>query len=88
MRSNGITDKGIYHADLYEFLTETITLVNELKADFNLLHADVTGIRTKIVNINAKLDADAGVTDTNYGALQNPAAMTATTIAASDLSLT
>jgi hypothetical protein len=36
---------------------------------------DVTAIRTALVATTAKLDADAGVTDTNYGALNNPAAL-------------
>lgn len=35
-----------------------------------------TAIYNSIVGINAKLDADAGVTDTNYGALWNPVAVT------------
>ena len=35
-----------------------------------------TAIYNSIVGINAKLDADAGVTDTNYSALWNPVAVT------------
>ena len=41
----------------------------------NLL-ADVTAIRASILLITAKLDADGGVTDTNYAATTNPAALT------------
>lgn len=36
---------------------------------------DLTSLRAAIIAMNAKLDADAGVTDTNYGALTNPAAL-------------
>lgn len=36
---------------------------------------DATSLRASIVGINAKLDADGGVTDTNYAALWNPAAL-------------
>jgi hypothetical protein len=36
---------------------------------------DLAALRTSITGITAKLDADAGVTDTNYAALHNPAAL-------------
>ena len=65
-----------------------ITLANELKTDYTALLADVTAIRTSVVGITAKLDLDAGVTDTNYAATQNPAALTATAIAAANATLT
>lgn len=39
---------------------------------------DLTALRTAIVAITAKLDADAGVTDTNYGSTCNPAALETT----------
>ena len=42
------------------------------------LLADITAVRTAVVAINAKLDADAGVTDTNYAATCAPAALTTT----------
>ena len=48
-----------------------------LVAEFNKLLADVTAIRTALVAITAKLDADGGVTDTDYNA-ENPAALTST----------
>ncbi|CAK0756213.1 conserved hypothetical protein [Gammaproteobacteria bacterium] len=35
--------------------------------------ADIADLRTKLTTLTAKLDADATVTDTNYGALCNPA---------------
>ncbi|MBC3919165.1 hypothetical protein H8L32_16860 [Undibacterium sp. CY18W] len=40
------------------------------------LRADVAALRTALIATNAKLDNDAGVTDTNYGALNNPPALT------------
>ena len=42
------------------------------------LQDDLTALRNAHVTLAAKLDADAGVTDTNYGALTNPAALTFT----------
>ncbi len=47
-----------------------------LTALLNALQDDVTAIRASILLITAKLDADAGVTDTNYAATTNPAALT------------
>lgn len=41
-----------------------------------LLATDIAALRAAIIGINAKLDADAGVTDTNYTALWTPAAQT------------
>lgn len=58
------------------------TLANECKVDVNALVTDATAIRTAVTSITAKLDLDAGVTDTNYASTCNPAAITATTIAA------
>jgi len=39
---------------------------------------DLAALRAAIVGITAKLDADAGVTDTDYAATWDPAAMTLT----------
>jgi hypothetical protein len=36
---------------------------------------DLAALRAAIVAITAKLDADGGVTDTNYAATTNPAAL-------------
>ncbi len=60
-----ISGNGLSQGDLATFLTNVVTLVNELKTDYNL--------------VLAKLDADAGVTDTNYAATR--------AVAAADLSL-
>ena len=42
------------------------------------IRLDLAALRTAITGITAKLDADAGVTDTNYAATQNPAALRTT----------
>lgn len=42
------------------------------------LLADITAIRTAVTDITAKLDADAGVTDTDYASTCDPAALTTT----------
>lgn len=51
-------------------------------ADIALLDAvlvDLTAIKTAIAGLNAKLDADGGVTGTDYAALWNVPALTTTT---------
>jgi Skp family chaperone for outer membrane proteins len=48
----------------------------DLKRAFSAVLADMTAMRTAITGITAKLDADAGVTDTNYAATHDPAALT------------
>lgn len=82
-------------------LADSVVLATELKVDYTALLADVTAMRTvlaaAVVDIAAgisdhntlrtKLNADAGVTDTNYAAATAatstaPAALTATAIAA------
>jgi hypothetical protein len=40
--------------------------------------ADLTALRASFLLLTAKLDLDAGVTDANYAALTNPAALTTT----------
>lgn len=72
------------HASFRTSVASLKTLADELKADYGALLTDVTEVRTKLVATHAKLDADAGVTDTNYAATNNPAALTATSIAAAD----
>lgn len=44
----------------------------------NAAQDDLAALRAAIVAITAKLDADAGVTDTNYASTCNPAALTFT----------
>jgi len=62
------------------------TLTDELKTDGSAVFADLTAIRAAFVALTAKMDADfADVTNasTDYAASVDPAALTATAIAAS-----
>lgn len=49
----------------------------DISAVLNSLLTDLTAVRSAVVAITAKLDADGGVTDTDYNTL-NPAALTTT----------
>lgn len=64
----------------YKFVVQNLSIAAsekiQLLDEFAKLEADITALRASIVGINAKLDLDAGVTDTNYAALWNPAART------------
>ncbi len=42
----------------------------------NAALADLTALRASFLLLTAKLDLDAGVTDVNYAATTNPAALT------------
>lgn len=57
--SADITGTGIGQKELHTFLANVVTMCNELKTNLNA--------------VNAKLDADAGITDTNYAALHDAA---------------
>ena len=48
----------------------------ELQFVLNSIVDDLTALRTAITGITAKLDADATVTDTDYAATHDPAALT------------
>jgi hypothetical protein len=91
-----ITGSGLNQGDLVKLLTNIKDVVNEiqadhatvktfideLKLDFDRSVTDLGVLRTAITTLTAKLDLDATVTDSNYAATCNPAAITATTIAA------
>lgn len=99
LQSN-VTPEGVNQGDLVRVLANLRDVVNELQADHGVfvtlttelntdadaVFADLTALRAAVVAITAKLDADAGVTDTNYAATCNPAALTATAIAAANVS--
>lgn len=51
---------------------------SELRTELNKMVADITALRAAIVGITAQLDADGGVTDTDYAATNDPAAQTST----------
>lgn len=46
----------------------------EVAALFKAIQADNMAVRAAMATLLAKLDADAGVTDTNYAALATPTA--------------
>ncbi len=50
----------------------------DLRVLFESFRADTAALRASIVAITAKLDADGGVTDTNYAATTNPPALSVT----------
>jgi hypothetical protein len=50
----------------------------DLRAVLDDMRLDLAALRASIVAITAKLDADGGVTDTNYAANTNPAALRTT----------
>lgn len=54
---------------------DSVSDQKNLNALLNAVQDDLTAIRASILLITAKLDADAGVTDTNYAATTNPAAL-------------
>lgn len=58
-----------------EFSTAPEGVVERLRASHNTLIDDVELLRAAIVAIATKLDADAGVTDTNYAAQATVAAI-------------
>ena len=58
-----------------EFLTSPLSEVEQLRVNYNKLVDDVELIRAALVATCTKLDADAGVTDTNYAAQATVAAI-------------
>lgn len=82
-----ITRTGINQGDLVRFLENVRDLCNELRTDVNAAVVDLGAIRTAVTGITAQLDADAGVTDTTYASGNDPAALTATSIAETALTL-
>ncbi len=72
--------------DLKKVLIDLATDLADVRAKYTALLADVTAIRTKYNAALAKLDLDAGVTDTNYAATQGAAALTAAALATAEFS--
>jgi len=58
-----------YMQRLNSFQTASRSDTYQLSKEFDLLRAELDDLRTKYAATLAKLDADAGVTDTNYAAL-------------------
>lgn len=59
-------------------ISQITHLTPEAKAVLRDIATDLAALRAAIVAITAKLDADGGVTDTDYAATTNPAANTTT----------
>lgn len=49
-----------------------------LETQMNSLLTDITACKASLAGINAKLDADGGVTGTNFAALWDPATLNTT----------
>jgi hypothetical protein len=78
---SGVTDTNYAATQSPAALTATAILSpSQLLAQLNALRVDLIAIRASLITAYAKLDADAGVTDTNYGTVAAPAALTAVTI--------
>ena len=71
--------------DTAQLLIAVVNDLTDLRTKYTALLADTTAIRASAIGVNAKLDLDAGVTDTNYSALWNPAALTASAVAVQNL---
>jgi hypothetical protein len=84
---SNITENGVNQGDLVKLLNNIVDAINEINTDGDAYFADITALRAAVVAITAKLDADGGVTDTNYAATCNPAAVTSTAVSASTLTL-
>ncbi len=91
LRTDHATQKTSYDAcvtlidELADDQAVNKTLTDELVVDNDAAVADISALRAAIVGITAKLDLDAGVTDTDYASLWDPASQTSTTIAAAKL---
>ena len=57
-----ISNTGLDQGDLVSFITDAVSLCNELKDD-------IVQIKDTISDVLAKLDADGGVTDTDFVSL-------------------
>ena len=66
------------HSDVHELRA----LMDALFVDLTAIRTDLTAARAAILLITAKLDADGGVTDTNYASTCNPAAQSSLTLIA------
>jgi len=62
-------------AKIFEGVPHNPTALEQVLRD---MLTDLTALRAAIVAITAKLDADGGVTDTNYASTCDPAALETT----------
>ncbi len=91
-----ITGSGMSQSDLVQLLNNIVNVVNELQADHasfktltDELKDDADAITLAVDGIVAKLDGDAGITDTNYEAVHgvggSGAVLPAAGVAAADV---
>ena len=71
-------DLGVLRTPIVALITDITAVRTQVAAAV----ADIAALRAAIVGLTAKLDADGGVTDTNYAATLDPAAQTSATPAA------
>lgn len=83
-----ITPTGRNQGDIYAYLSNVMDIVNELIDDhatnktlMDELKTRVTSLRSDMAAVAAKLDSDAGVTDTNYAAQLTTAVVAASSAA-------
>lgn len=82
-----ITPQGMNQGDVYEFMSDTTTLVNELKDD-------VDALKLTIVELLEQIDADSGTTGTDFnstlglGGNATTSNIVPESVSADDLSLT
>lgn len=62
--------------ELRPLLEAALTDLTALRTTVAACVADITALRTAIVGITAQLDADEGITDTDYASNNDPAAQT------------
>ncbi|MDP9355859.1 MAG: hypothetical protein M3R02_11385 [Chloroflexota bacterium] len=72
---------------LQSIVTALATLTNELKADHNATVTLVNELKGDVNGLLAKLDLDAGVTDTNYAATHGVASADAPSTSAADVTI-
>jgi len=80
-----ITGTGLYQGDLYTFLSNTVTLCNELKDDVDAMKNTMSAL---LVKIDADFSSDSGYASCLGREGKTTADRIVADVAASDLSLT
>ena len=57
-----------------------LALLDAVRVDLNTLATAATALETAVEGVTAQLDADAGVTDTDYAASNDPTLVTTITL--------
>lgn len=77
-----ITPSGMDQGNLVRLLTLLTAAVDELRTQSTSGNTAVAELQTNFAALNAKLDADAGVTDVNYASTLDPVAAAPVALAA------